>query len=66
MKRCTRLFLLLALLAGLGHAPSVLAVVCTSNATGNWATAATWLCGGVAAVPTAADTVTIRAVDTVR
>ncbi|MBX9810862.1 MAG: hypothetical protein K2Y16_04520 [Burkholderiales bacterium] len=59
MTRSIRLFSLLALLAGLGHAPAALALVCNSTGTGlNWGTAATWTCGRV---PTNADNVNILA-----
>lgn len=56
----TRLLSVLALLAGLGHAPTLWAAACANVATGNWTAAGTWAAPcNVAGGPTAADTVTI-------
>src|SRR3989304_4030923 len=59
-KRHTGSLLLLASLAGLGHAPALWAAACSNVATGNWSAAGTWAAPcNVAGGPTAADTVTI-------
>lgn len=56
----TRSLSVLALLAGLGHAPTLWAAACANVATGNWTAAGTWAAPcNVAGGPTAADTVTI-------
>ncbi len=51
-----RLFLLLAGIAGFGHAPAALAAICNSTGTNTWNNIATWSCG---VVPAAGDVVTI-------
>ncbi len=61
IKWYTTLFLPLAMLGGLGHAPAVLAQACTSAGTGNWTTPATWNAPcNVAGGPTANNSVTIQ------
>ncbi len=66
MTRSTRLFFLLALLAGQSHAPAVLAAACTTAASGNWSSAATWNAPcNVVGGPVSTDTVTIGATHTV-
>lgn len=56
----TRSLSVLALLAGLGHAPTLWAAACANVANGDWTAAGTWAAPcNVAGGPTAADTVTI-------
>jgi len=60
MARVSKSIALLALLAGVGHSPVLLAAACANVATGNWSAAGTWAAPcNVAGGPTAADTVTI-------
>jgi hypothetical protein len=58
----TRRFLLLAWILGLGYAPALLAVTCTSiTAGGNWGTAGNWSCtAGGAHVPLAGEDVIVN------
>ena len=60
-----RLFLALAAATGIASTPPAFAVTCLSQASTAWATTTTWLCGGVNAVPTAVDDVTIQSAHTV-
>lgn len=57
MKRAN--FWMGALLLALFWSGEAMAAICTSQSAGTWNTAARWLCGGVARVPLATDTVVV-------